>query len=79
MKKLLSFVIVCMCASAMAIAQEKNVVVSGSVQDKKSSEPVMQATVQLLTVKDSTFVVGQGKTTLNVADITNNEGAILHG
>ena len=63
MKKLLSFVIVCMCASAMAIAQEKNVVVSGLVQDKKSSEPVMQATVQLLTVKDSTFVVG------NVSDI----------
>lgn len=63
MKRLLSFVIVCVCASAMAIAQEKNVVVSGSVQDKKSSEPVMQATVQLLTVKDSTFVVG------NVSDI----------
>lgn len=63
MKRLLSFVIVCVCASAMAIAQEKNVVVSGSVQDKKSSEPVMQATVQLLIVKDSTFVVG------NVSDI----------
>lgn len=63
MKKLLSFVIVCMCASAVAMAQKKDVVVSGLVQDKKSAEPVMQATVQLLTVKDSSFVAG------NVSDI----------
>ncbi|MBR5803943.1 MAG: TonB-dependent receptor [Bacteroidaceae bacterium] len=58
MKKLLSLLIVCVCASAMSFAQEKNVVVSGLVQDKKTAEPVMQATVQLLTVKDSTFVAG---------------------
>lgn len=59
MKKLLSFVIVCMCASAMAMAQKKDdLVVSGMVQDKKTAEPVMQATVQLLTVKDSAFVAG---------------------
>ena len=59
MKKLLSFVIVCMCASVMAMAQKKDdLVVSGMVQDKKTAEPVMQATVQLLTVKDSAFVAG---------------------
>ena len=63
MKRLLSLIIVCVCASAVAMAQEKDVVVSGLVQDKKSAEPVMQATVQLLTVKDSSFVAG------NVTDL----------
>ena len=58
MKKLLSFVIVCVCASVVVMAQKKDVVVSGLVQDKQSTEPVMQATVQLLTVKDSAFVAG---------------------
>lgn len=58
MKKLLSLLIVCMCVSAVAMAQKKDVVVSGMVQDKTSAEPVMQATVQLLTVKDSAFVAG---------------------
>lgn len=47
----------------MSMAQKKDVVVSGLVQDKKSAEPVMQATVQLLTVKDSAFVAG------NVSDL----------
>ena len=63
MKRLLSLIIVCVCASAVAMAQKKDVVVSGLVQDKKSAEPVMQATVQLLTVKDSSFVAG------NVTDL----------
>lgn len=63
MKRLISFVLVCVCASAMALAQKKDIVVSGAVQDKTSSEPVMQATVQLLTVKDSAFVAG------NVSDL----------
>ena len=58
MKKLLSFVIVCVCASVVVMAQKKDVVVSGLVQDKQSTEPVMQATVRLLTVKDSAFVAG---------------------
>lgn len=66
MKKLLSILIMCVCASAFAMAQKKDVVVSGSVLDKGTSEPVIQATVQLLTVKDSTFVAG------NVSDLEGN-------
>lgn len=58
MKRLFSFVLMCVCASALALAQKKDITVSGAVQDKASAEPVMQATVQLLTVKDSAFVVG---------------------
>lgn len=58
MKKLLSLVILWMCFSAVLVAQEKNIVLSGSVQDKNTNEPVMQATVQLMTVKDSAFVTG---------------------
>ena len=66
MKKLLSILIMCVCASAFAMAQKKDVVVSGSVLDKGTSEPVIQATVQLLTVKDSAFVAG------NVSDLEGN-------
>ena len=58
MKKLFSFVLMCVCASALALAQKKDITVSGTVLDKASAEPVIQATVQLLTVKDSAFVVG---------------------
>ena len=58
MKKLVSFILMCVCASTLALAQKKNLTLSGTVSDKETAEPVMQATVQLLTVKDSTFVAG---------------------
>ncbi len=46
------------CLSVVSVAQTKEVVVSGMVQDKGTNEPMIQATVQLMTVKDSTFVTG---------------------
>lgn len=41
-----------------AFAQKKQITVSGSVQDKTTSEPIEQATVQLLAASDSSFVTG---------------------
>lgn len=58
MKRILFGVLVSLALATTAMAQEKNIVVSGMVQDKGTNEPVMQATVQLMTVKDSTFVTG---------------------
>ncbi len=57
MNKIISFLFLSLCFSTLS-AQKKDVVVSGAVQDEKTSEAVMQATVQLLTVKDSVFVTG---------------------
>ena len=58
MKRILFGVLVSLALATTAMAQEKSIVVSGIVQDKGTNEPVMQATVQLMTVKDSTFVTG---------------------
>lgn len=58
MRKFFFLMLLWACLSAVSAAQTKEVVVSGMVQDKGTNEPMIQATVQLVTVKDSTFVTG---------------------
>jgi len=54
-------------SSAFSFAQNSgNVTVKGSVVDKEDGSPVMQATVQLLNLPDSTMAVG---------NVTDNDGA----
>jgi hypothetical protein len=45
--------------------EDRGLTISGTVQDTELKEPMMQATVQLFTVTDSTFVGGT---------VTNEEG-----
>ena len=66
MKKFLFFVLLIGISSAVAFAQTKGrVTVSGTVIDKEDNSPVMQATVQLLSLPDSTMATG---------NVTNNNG-----
>ena len=66
MKKLLFFVLLIGISSAVSFAQTKGrVAVSGTVVDKEDNSPVMQATVQLLALPDSTMATG---------NVTNNSG-----
>ena len=66
MKKLLFFVLLIGIGSAVSFAQTKGrVAVSGTVVDKEDNSPVMQATVQLLALPDSTMASG---------NVTNNSG-----
>ena len=66
MKKLLFFVLLIGIGSAVSFAQTKGrVAVSGTVVDKEDNSPVMQATVQLLALPDSTMATG---------NVTNNSG-----
>lgn len=66
MKKLLFFVLLIGIGSAYSFAQQGQISVNGTVVDKEDNSPVMQATVQLLSLPDSTMVVG---------NVTNNNGA----
>lgn len=66
MKKWVSYVLVFLCFSAVSYAQSRGQSdsgVSGVVLDEGDKSPVMQATVQLLSVKDSAMVIG------NVSDL----------
>ena len=66
MKKFLFFVLLIGISSAVTFAQTKGrVTVSGTVIDKEDNSPVMQATVQLLSLPDSTMATG---------NVTNNNG-----
>ena len=66
MKKILLFVLLASIGSAFSFAQTRGrVTVNGTVVDKEDNSPVMQATVQLLTLPDSTMAVG---------NVTNNSG-----
>ncbi len=66
MKKFLIFVLLIGIGSAVSFAQTKGrVTVSGTVIDKDDNSPVMQATVQLLSLPDSTMATG---------NVTNNSG-----
>lgn len=56
MRKLL-FLLMLM-VTATAVAQTRNITVRGKVVDKDSGEPVVQATVQLMTMPDSAYVNG---------------------
>ncbi len=66
MKKFLLLVLLAAVGSAFSFAQTKGKVsVSGTVIDKEDNSPVMQATVQLLTLPDSVMAVG---------NVTNTNG-----
>ena len=58
MKKLLFWLCMSMMVTVSAVAQTRNITVKGKVTDKDSGEPVVQATVQLMTMPDSTYVNG---------------------
>ena len=66
MKKLiLLLLLVCTCATLSWAQSGKRITVTGSVIDGDDKSPVGQATVQLLSLPDSTMVVG---------NVTNNNG-----
>lgn len=56
MKKLLFLTLLTFCTAVTALAQERKI--SGTLLDKESNEPVLQAAVQLLQAKDSSYVAG---------------------
>ena len=58
MKKLLFWLCMSMMVTVSAVAQTRNITVKGKVTDKDSGDPVVQATVQLMTMPDSTYVNG---------------------
>ena len=60
MKKLvLLLLLVCTCATLSWAQSGKRITVTGSVIDGDDKSPVGQATVQLLSLPDSTMVVGK--------------------
>ena len=65
MKRLAFLVLLIGLGTTMLLAQSGKVTVSGSVFDKEDNSPVMQATVQLLSLPDSTMAAG---------NVTNNNG-----
>ena len=66
MKRFLWFFWLIGISSVCVMAQTRGrVTVSGTVIDKEDNSPVMQATVQLLSLPDSTMAVG---------NVTNNHG-----
>ena len=58
MKKLLFCLFMSMLVVASAVAQTRNITVRGKVIDKDSSDPVVQATIQMLSLPDSAYVNG---------------------
>ena len=65
MKRLAFLVLLIGLSTTMLLAQSGKVAVSGTVLDKEDNSPVMQATVQLLSLPDSTMAAG---------NVTNNNG-----
>ena len=58
MKRKLLLMALSMCCVSIAFAQDRRVKVTGEVADYETNEPVIAATVQLLSLPDSTFVTG---------------------
>ena len=65
MKRLAFLVLLIGLSTTMLFAQSGKIAVSGTVLDKEDNSPVMQATVQLLSLPDSTMAAG---------NVTNNNG-----
>ena len=65
MKRLAFLILLIGLGTTMLLAQSGKVTVSGVVLDKEDDSPVMQATVQLLSLPDSTMAAG---------NVTNNSG-----
>lgn len=69
MKKVLLWMVFLATGTLSSFAQTKNITVSGNVVDADTKESVLQATVQLLSLPDSTYIAGaatvtQGRFTL---------------
>ena len=69
MKKILLWAVLLWTGSLLGFAQNKNITISGNVIESETKEAVLQATVQLLLLPDSTYIAGaatvaQGKFTL---------------
>ena len=58
MKKKILFFMLALCAASVSFAQDKRVKVTGNVTDHETSEPIIMANLQLLTLPDSTFHSG---------------------
>ena len=58
MKRKLLLTALALCCMGMAFAQDKKVKVTGDVTDYETTEPIIAATVQLLSLPDSTFLSG---------------------
>lgn len=58
MKKILLLMLLATCHVGIAIAQDRKVKVTGDVADYETAEAVIAATIQLLTLPDSTFLAG---------------------
>ena len=58
MKRKLLLMALSMCCMSIAFAQDRRVKVTGDVTDYETNEPVIAATVQLLSLPDSSFVTG---------------------
>lgn len=58
MKKKLLLTTLALCCMSIAFAQDKKVKVTGDVTDYETNEPIIAATVQLLSMPDSTFLSG---------------------
>lgn len=58
MKKLILWSVLLLCGTQVTFAQNKNITVSGTVVEAESKEPAIQATVQLLSLPDSTYIAG---------------------
>ena len=56
MKKKLLLTTLMLCCMSMAFAQGKRVKVTGDVADYETNEPIVAATVQLMSLPDSTFL-----------------------
>lgn len=58
MKKLIIGTVLLLTTTLSVFSQTKNITVTGRVIEDDTKEPIMQATVQLLSLPDSTFVTG---------------------
>ena len=58
MKKLLFLTFISLMAAVSVVAQTRNITVKGKVVEKDTGDPVVQATVQLLSLPDSTYING---------------------
>lgn len=58
MKKLFTWLVFVIASATSSYAQQKNIAVSGNVVEAETKQGITQATVQLLSLPDSTYVTG---------------------
>lgn len=62
MKKIITGMVLLLVTTLSAFSQTKNITVSGRVVEEDTKEPAAQATIQLLSLPDSTYVTGIAST-----------------